>query len=188
MNVYDFDNTIYDGESAFDLFKFFMKKDKKLITFMPTVVTAFAKYKLGKLTVEEAINNYAQRALDYYIKNPEYKHCIPEFWDKHEKNIKPFYEDVRKDDDLILSCLPEISLSEICKRLGVKNYLGTSINEEEGKIERLCLRENKVTAFFERYPNAEIDDLYTDSFNDKPLMDISKHVYLVKGNKIKKIK
>ena len=150
MNVYDFDNTIYDGESAFHLFRFFMKKDKGLITFLPAVVTAFTKYKLGKLSVEEAINKYA--------------------------------------DDLILSCSPEISLSEICQRLDIKNFIGTSINEEEGKIERLCLRENKVKAFFEKYPNAEIDDLYTDSFNDKPLMDISKHVYLVKGYKIKKIK
>lgn len=188
MNVYDFDNTIYDGESAFHLFSFFLKKDKKLITFMPAVVTAFTKYKLGRLTVEEAINKYAQRALDYYVANPQFHGCIPEFWDKHEKNIKPFYEKVRKDDDLILSCSPEISLEEICKRLNVKNYIGTSINEEEGKIERLCLRENKVKAFFEMYPNAEIDDLCTDSFNDKPLMDISKNVYLVKGNKIKKIK
>lgn len=188
MNVYDFDNTIYDGESAFHLFKFFLKKDRGLITFMPAVITAFTKYKLGKLTVEEAINKYAQRALDYYIANPHYKNCMEEFWDEHEKNIKPFYEKVRKDDDLILSCSPEISLSEICKRLNVKNYIGTSINEKKGKIERLCLRENKVKAFFERYPNSQIDDLYTDSFNDKPLMDISKNVYLVKGNKIKKIK
>ena len=138
--------------------------------------------------MEEAINKYAQRALDYYIANPHYHNCMEEFWDEHEKNIKPFYERVRKEDDLILSCSPEISLSEICKRLNIKNYIGTSINEEEGKIERLCLRENKVKAFFERYPNAQIDDLYTDSFNDKPLMDISKNVYLVKGNKIKKIK
>ena len=188
MNVYDFDNTIYDGESAFHLFKFFLKKDKKLIRFMPAVVTAFTKYKLGKLSVEEALNNYAQRALDYYVANPHFRNCMEEFWDKHEKNIKPFYERVRRDNDLILSCSPEISLSEICKRLNVKNYIGTAIDEEKGKIERLCLRENKVKAFFEKYPNAQIDDLYTDSFNDKPLMDISKNVYLVKGNKIKKIK
>ncbi|MBE6748928.1 MAG: hypothetical protein E7557_06835 [Ruminococcaceae bacterium] len=188
MNVYDFDNTIYDGESAFDFFKFFLKKDKKLIRFLPAVVTAFTKYKFGALSIEEAINKYGQRAVDYYVENPQFHGCIPEFWDKYQKNIKPFYEAVRKDDDLILSCSPEISLEEICKRLNIKNYIGTLINEEEAKIERLCLRENKVKAFFEKYPDAQIDDLYTDSFNDKPLMDISKNVYLVKGNKIKKIK
>jgi hypothetical protein len=62
------------------------------------------------------------------------------------------------------------------KSFVVKNPINTQREDE------------KVKAFFEAYPNAEIDDLYTDSFNDKPLMDISKNVYLVKGNKIKKIK
>ena len=33
-----------------------------------------------------------------------------------------------------------------------------------------------------------IKELYTDSFTDFPLMDISENVYLVNGNKIKKIK
>lgn len=188
MNVYDFDNTIYDGESAFDFFKFFMKKDKKLLLFLPSVIIAFTKYKMGRLSIEEAINKYGQKAVDYYIKNPDSKLLIPHFWDEHQKNIKPFYEKVRKDDDLILSCSPELSLEEICKRLNIKNYIGTVIDEEKGVISRLCLRENKVKAFFEAYPEAEIDDLYTDSFNDKPLMDISKNVYLVKGNNIKKIK
>ena len=43
MNVYDFDNTIYDGESTFDLFLFYLKKKPSLIRLMPTVVSAFEK-------------------------------------------------------------------------------------------------------------------------------------------------
>ena len=31
VNVYDFDNTIYDGESGFDIFMFYLKKDPKEI-------------------------------------------------------------------------------------------------------------------------------------------------------------
>ena len=31
MNVYDFDNTIYDGESVIDFFLYYCKKDKSLI-------------------------------------------------------------------------------------------------------------------------------------------------------------
>ncbi len=188
MNVYDFDNTIYDGESAVDFFKFFLKKDKKLISFIPTVLVAGIKYKTGTLTIEKAINKYGKKAVDYYILNPHLKDFVNEFWDTHQKNIKPFYEKTRKEDDLIISCSPELSLSEICKRLNIKNYIGTAINEETGEITRLCLKENKVKAFFEAFPDSKIDNLYTDSFNDKPLMDISENVYLVKGAKIKKIK
>ena len=51
---------------------------------------------------------------------------------------------------------------------------------ETGKLEFLCFRENKVKAFKERYPNAVVEEFYTDSYNDKPLMEISKKTYLVK--------
>jgi flagellar biosynthesis protein FliR len=38
-------------------------------------------------------------------------------------------------------------------------------------------------------PSAMIsENFYTDSLNDQPLIDISKNAYLVKGNKITKIK
>ena len=48
--------------------------------------------------------------------------------------------------------------------------------------------ENKVKKIRELYPDKEIEALYTDSYSDKPLMDISKTVYLVKGKRLKKIK
>ena len=40
----------------------------------------------------------------------------------------------------------------------------------------------------ELYPDAEIENFYTDSMNDSAMMDISEHVYLVKKDKITKIK
>ena len=35
MNVYDFDNTIYRGESAVDLFWYYLKQDKSLLRYVP---------------------------------------------------------------------------------------------------------------------------------------------------------
>ena len=73
--------------------------------------------------------------------------------------------------------------------MGVKNYIGTTIDAELGKITRICLRENKIKAFFERYPNGEIESFYTDSpENDFPLIEIAQNAYVVKGDKIEKIK
>ena len=91
-------------------------------------------------------------------------------------------------DDLIISCSPEISLKIICERLGIKRYIGTVIDSKTEEISRLSFRENKVKAFFEEYPDTEIENFYTDSLNDQPLIDISKNAYLVKGDKITKIK
>ena len=44
MNVYDFDNTIYDGESFIDLFIFLFKKDPSLVKYIPDVINGLYNY------------------------------------------------------------------------------------------------------------------------------------------------
>ena len=46
MNVYDFDNTIYDGESVFDFYLYSVRRQPKLIRYLFVVVKAFFKYNL----------------------------------------------------------------------------------------------------------------------------------------------
>lgn len=188
MNVYDFDNTIYDGESCLDMFFYFVRRDSSLLKSIPKVLSAFAQYKKGNVTIEQAFEKYAPMVEDYFGRNPGLLSDTSDFWDRHMKNIKPFYAEIQKPDDLIITASPESSMHEICKRLGIKNYI-CSIITESGKIERLCMRENKVKAFLEAYPNGKIDSFYTDSpKNDKPLIDLAAHAYEVRGNKIIKIK
>lgn len=187
MNVYDFDNTIYDGESCLDMFFYFVKKDIQLLRFIPKVLNAFAQYKKGNITIECALEKYAPSIEDYLGKHPTLLSDTSDFWDRHMKNIKSFYSELHRPDDLIITASPEDSMREICKRLEIGNYIGTVITD--GKIKRLCMRENKVKAFFEAYPNEKIEAFYTDSpENDKPLIDIAEKAYVVKGNKIERIK
>ena len=49
-------------------------------------------------------------------------------------------------------------------------------------------RNNKVDLFYKEFPIGTIDNFYTDSMNDKPLIGISNAAYLVKGDKIKRVK
>ena len=52
MNVYDFDNTIYDGESVFDFYLYSVRRQPKLIRYLFVVVKAFLKYKFCRITTE----------------------------------------------------------------------------------------------------------------------------------------
>ena len=80
-------------------------------------------------------------------------------------------------------------MKEICRRLGVKNCVGSILDPETGKITRLCMRSQKVPAFLEALPNAHIDNFYTDSpKNDAPLIKMAEHAFIVKGNKITQVK
>ena len=49
------------------------------------------------------------------------------------------------------------------------------------------LSDVKVRRFKEEYGD-RIDDFYTDSMNDAPLMDLAQRVYMVKGDNIKQYK
>lgn len=53
-------------------------------------------------------------------------------------------------------------------------------------IEFNCYGANKVIALTEKRVT-EVDEFFTDSFSDKPLMNISKKVFLVKKNLVKEI-
>ena len=138
--------------------------------------------------VDEAIKAYAGFLEGYYVNLDNIEQDVIKFWDKNEKKIKPWYAKVQRDDDIIVSGSTDFILDEIMKRMGVKNYVGSSIDKETGKFKRLCFLENKVKIFNELYPGAHIDNFYTDSMNDKAMMDIADNVYFVKKNKITKIK
>lgn len=189
MNVYDFDNTIYRGESALDFFFFYLRQDPQLLRFVPRVFHALFRYKLGKMSVEEAISRYASFVEEYLRNVDDLQADAVRFWDLHEKKIKPFYKAQRRDDDVIVTASPENTMREICRRLGVRHCVGSLIDEETGKIVRLCMRGQKIPAFYAAFPDAVIDNFYTDSpKNDAPLIEAARHAFVVKGDRIKQIK
>ncbi len=188
MNVYDFDNTIYHGESCMDLFFYYMKKHPSLVIYLPKTVFGFIKYKLRLVTLDSLVNDYGRFAEELFKGIQNVDEQVSDFWDKHMHKIKPFYYAQQREDDLIISASPEFVLKELFRRININNYMGTRVNTKTRKIEFVCFRENKIPAFKSRYPDTVIENFYTDSMNDKPLMDLSKNVFLVRGNKIKKIK
>ena len=188
MNVYDYDNTIYDGESCFDLFKFYIKKDPALLLLFPTVVKGFRRYKKGEISINEMIEEYVPLA-EEKLKKVDFENDPKQFWDKHMNKIKPFYKKIQKDDDLIITASPDFHIEVIAKRLGIKNYLTTKYNKESGKLEFICIRSNKITAFKEIYGDREIENFYTDSpENDAPLIELAKHAFVVKKDVITQVK
>ena len=111
------------------------------------------------------------------------------FWDRHMRRIKPFYQEMRREDDWIVTAAPDFSMREVCRRLGVRNCVSSRVDLETCSILHFNLRERKIDAFRAACPDAQIDAFYTDSpANDAPLIEMAKHAYVVRGNRIKQIK
>lgn len=188
MNVYDFDNTVYDGETVVDFYLFCLSKKPSLIKYMPVVLSMLVKYKLGRVSEEELFEKASLYSAKIFNSVNTSEKAAAEFWDKHEHKIKAFYREGMSPDDVIVSSSCGFILREICNRLGVKNLVCSEIDPENGSVKRLCFRSNKPIIFKKMYPGVSPDNFFTDSVNDLPMVEISKNAYLVKKNKIKKIK
>lgn len=92
--------------------------------------------------------------------------------------------DNKRKDDVIISASFDFLLKPCCRRLGVSNLLCSKADLKNGKITRLCFRENKPEIFDSAFGSARIDNFYTDSANDLPMIKRAEKSYLVKGNRL----
>ena len=115
---------------------------------------------------------------------PDIDGLVDEFWNKHRKKLKPFYKDLHKPEDVVISASFGFMLRPIIEEMGIKTLWCSEVNLKTGEIERLCYRKNKNDIFAEAFKDKEIECFYTDSLNDLSMMLMAKKAYLVKGEKI----
>ncbi len=188
MNAYDFDNTIYDGESIYDFFVFCIKKNIFLLKYFPLVLFRLIEYKLNLLKVEK-IYETCEVIINYFFKKSklDYNELIKEFWNKNHKKLKNQFIDMLKEDDLIITGCPNFLIEYIKDELKVKNIICTDFDLKNQRVNFICFGKNKVVAYKEKFNNKKINKFYTDSLSDIPFMELSNEVYLVNKNNIKKI-
>lgn len=49
MNVYDFDKTIYEGDSTIDFYLFCLKKYPQILKYLPKQILGMLKYKIKSI-------------------------------------------------------------------------------------------------------------------------------------------
>lgn len=180
MNVYDFDNTIYRGDSTADFYIFCLKRHKKILLLLPSLLKGTLKFYVFK----KGSKTEMKQNMYKFLKYTDCENDVGDFWNQKQKNIKQFYIAQQKADDLIISASPYFLLRPICERLGIKNLIASDVNPETGEYTgENCHGEEKVRLFRERC-SEEIDDFYSDSQSDLPLARIAKQAFLVKGDTI----
>ena len=181
MNVYDFDKTIYKGDSTLDFYYYCLKKQPLLILILPIQIFGFIRYKLGlitKLQFKEVFYSFLK-----YVRDTEGK--IESFWRNNKTKIQPWYLKQQLPDDVIISASPEFLLLPICKEMGISNLIASIVDMKTGE----CLSENcygmeKTKRFCEKYGNEPINEFYSDSLTDTPLAKIAKKSFGVDRDKL----
>jgi len=176
INGYDFDGTIYDGDSSVDFYLFCLRKNKKILLQLPVQIWGAILYILGiieKTEFKEHVFSFLKRIdnVDLYIK---------EFWDKKYKNIKSWYFDQKEKSDVIISASPEFLLKPLEKKLKV-TIMASKVDKKTGKfLEKNCHDVEKVRRFNEEIKDKKLKSFYSDSMADKPIMNIAEEAYYVK--------
>ncbi|KAB7790272.1 haloacid dehalogenase-like hydrolase [Bifidobacterium leontopitheci] len=227
MRVFDFDGTIYDGESLFDLYLYSARYDPRVFRHLAPVLRYAIKYKLGRGTLEQMERGVGD-VTSKYLRDVSRSRRIEglrtaplegarelglgddvladkvtvieessttggletlvrSFWDRNMRKIKPWYRP--RPDDVILTASFDATVGEACRRLGLKRLVASTIDPETLTVTYLNFNTNKPKRFRELYgEDAVVDEFYTDSTFDSPMIDLARTAYMVKGNTITRVK
>lgn len=183
MNVYDFDGTIYSGDSTVDFYFFILRRHPSVIRVLPKQLGAMAKYKLGKISLTEAKEAFFSFLPIISDISSETKL----FCERFQNKIMPWYRAKQKSDDIIISASPEFLLKGFCHILGGIRLTASEVDPKSGKFySENCKGEEKVKRFKNDYGSTKIEEFYSDSHSDIPMARLADNAYLVKNGKLYK--
>lgn len=181
MNIYDFDGTIYDGDSSVDFYIYCLKRNKKCLLILPKFALSILLYMI-KVKDKEYLKSCFYNYLKYF---DDIDKVIDDFWKQNEYKIKDFYKKQKKSTDIIITASPEFLIEKISRYLNFK-LIGTKVNKKTGLLEsKNCHDIEKVNRLKEIGINS-CENFYSDSKSDTPLTKIAKKSFLVKKNIITK--
>lgn len=181
MNVYDFDKTLYRGDSTLDFWKYEIKQKPDLLKFLPHQCLYAIKYMLGRATKEK----FKEEFYIFFSEIDNIDFEVKKFWKTKKNNFCTWYNNVKKSDDVVISASPEFIVVEGCKKLGISYVIASQVDKNSGKyIGKNCKGKEKVYRYHTVFGNKKIDNFYSDSLSDKPLAELSDNAFLIKNGRI----
>lgn len=178
MNIYDFDNTIYDGDSSKDFFKYCLKRKKSILLDIIPICFMLFLY-LIKIVKKEKFKSTFFR----FLKRIDGTKYVNDFWNKNQNKIKDFYIKEHKNNDIVVSASPSFLLEPIAKVYDFK-LIATLMDIKTGVINgKNCYGEEKVRRL-NVVGISKCNKFYSDSLSDVPCSKLANEAYIVEKNKI----
>ena len=182
-NVYDFDKTIYNGDSSIDLFLFTLKRYPIVISTIPRFLCHLVKYRLRRYSKEDMKESF----FSFLKFIPNINALVEEFWDANEKRVFSWYKEQLKSTDVIVSASPEFLIKPLADRLGIKTVIATQVEPSTGRfLGPNCRGLEKVRRLKNQLPDIKINGFYSDSNSDLPLAKLACQAYRIKNGRVVK--
>lgn len=178
MNSYDFDDTIYKGNSFRRFFGYCLLRLPYLLLFTPVILVAVV---LRALKILDK-NTYLTWLGAFVVFVPNVQKKVTKFWNKELCRIKSWYIAQRRDDDVIVSASPAYLVEEACRRLNVK-CIATNVDARTARVDGVhCYGVDKVLRFKGANLGGAPFTYYSDSWSDEPMFAYAHEGWLVKGD------
>ena len=199
LSVYDFDKTIYNGETLNDFYRFYLAKKPWKIYTVFFQLWYFLLYVLKIISLEKLKEKFLRFLNGESIS--DIKDLTGKFWKKRENKINPWVKDEvlknKKETEILvaISASPTFIIADKLKSMGFDVVIGTDF-VFEGEIfhshitTKNCKNIEKVRRMDKWAENSNIEyrivNFYSDSIADKPLFDLADNKYWVKKGLLEK--
>lgn len=181
-DLYDFDKTLYPRDSAIDFWLFCIKKNPRILKFLPKQMFAVIELVFKKIKLSQFKEKFF-----CFVSAIDAPAMAQRFWDENQSSIYPWFNPKENDvKTVVCSASPEFQITPILKKLGVDLIIGSVVDEKSGKfLSENCKGEEKVRRIKQAAPELEFRNAYTDNLkSDAPLLSLAENKFLVKKGKI----
>lgn len=180
-NIFDFDHTVYDGDVSLDFYFYALRKHPLLIRYIPVQLW-------NALLYLASINTRTRFKEGFFVFVGGIKNIdedLDNFWNKHDGKIKSWYGGRPHTKDVIISASPEFIIAPIAAELGVKKLIATRMDQKTGKIHgKNCRGREKVRRLKQETRNMRVEECYSDSLSDLPILRLAERPYIVKRDRV----
>lgn len=177
MNVYDFDGTVYAGDSSVDFYLYCLRKHPAIAAFVFRQGWGVLQHATGRIDTMRMKQEFFCFLRDL----KESETLVETFWNGRQAKIRDWYLERKQADDVIISASPEFLLLPVCRRLGLQPPIATQMDPASGKIKgQNCKGTEKVRRFRERFPEERVGEFFSDSLTDAPLAALAERAFFIK--------
>ena len=189
IDVFDFDGTIYDGDSTVDFLLFCVTKKPWLpVLCFPPLLRAFVR----KLSGRFSLTAFKSDLFSVFARRFPLPETAEEFWERERTKKKLgnwFLTKERTLPVVIASASPDFELSPAARLLRADALICTRCDPATGRVVgKNCKSAEKIDRIRAVYGECRVRAMYTDDPKaDGPLLSIAEEKYLVRHGVVNRI-
>lgn len=185
VDVFDFDKTLYRGDSTVDFYFFCVRRRPWIILLLPVFGVSLVLFAARLISMEKL--KTSMFFFLRFLREGTADALIKTFWDINRKKFNPFFtQEFMERQCIVISASPEALVAEGCRNRGVHDVIGTKMDMRTGKISgKNCRHIEKLRQLELIYPGAKIIRAFSDSITaDRPLLEAAAEPYVVRNGVI----